>query len=96
LAAQGSEGPYLFDLLKKPTYLSAWKAMLAGESVPEWVSHYAKIFDGLATPSKSVIPLGSKTHDCGLAWGLLSNGGEESWLGYPDAAIQAAIKSGAQ
>jgi hypothetical protein len=83
--------------------------MLAGESLPEWVSHYAKIFDGLATPSKSVIPLGSKTHDCGgnelyvlfapggkLAWGLLSNGGEESWLGYPDAAIQAAIKSGAQ
>ena len=50
LAAQGGEGPYLFDLLKKPSYLAAWKGMLAGESVPGWVSHYAKTFDGPATP----------------------------------------------
>ena len=28
------DGPYLFDLLKQPAYLAAWKAMLAGESVP--------------------------------------------------------------
>ena len=49
LAAQGGEGPYLFDVLKKPTYLAAWKGILAGESVPDWVSHYAKIFDAPAT-----------------------------------------------
>ena len=117
LAAQGGEGPYLFDLLKKPSYLAAWKGMLAGESVPDWVSHYAKTFDGPATPSKSVA-VGSETYtlawvckayDCGdnqlnvlfspggkRAWGLLSDGGKESWLGQPDAAIQAAIRSGAQ
>lgn len=65
LAAQGGEGPYLFDLLKKPSYLAAWKGMLAGESVPGWVSHYAKTFDGPATPSKSVA-VGSETYT--LAW----------------------------
>src|SRR5215467_15921489 len=65
LAAQGGEGPYLFELLKKPSYLAAWKGMLAGESVPGWVSHYAKTFDGLATPSKSVA-VGSETYT--LAW----------------------------
>jgi hypothetical protein len=48
LAAQWGEGPYLF--LKTPSYLAAWKGMLAGESVPGWVSHYAKTFDGPATP----------------------------------------------
>ena len=37
--------------------------MLAGESVPDWVSHYAKTFDGPATPSKAV---GSETYT--LAW----------------------------
>ena len=116
LAAQGGEGPYLFDLLKKPSYLAAWKGMLAGESVPDWVSHYAETFDGPATPSKSVA-VGSETYtlawvckayDCGdnqlnvlfspggkRAW-VLSDGGKESWLGQPDAAIQAAIRSGAQ
>jgi hypothetical protein len=26
------------------------------------------------------------------AWGLLSDGGKESWLGRPDAAIQAGIR----
>ena len=89
--------------------------MLARESVPDWVSHYAKTFDGPATPSKSVA-VGSETytlawvckaHDCGdnqlnvlflsggkRAW-VLSDG-KESWLGQPDAAIQAAIRSGAQ
>ena len=56
-----------------PTYLAAWKGILAGESVPDWVSHYAKIFDAPATPSKSVAVGGEtyrlawvrKAHDCG-------------------------------
>ena len=73
LAAQRGEGPYLFDVLKKPTYLAAWKGILAGESVPDWVSHFAKIFDAPATPSKSVAVGGEtyrlawvrKAHDCG-------------------------------
>jgi hypothetical protein len=48
-----------------------------------------------------------KAHDCGdnqlhvlfspdgkRAWGLLITGQQRSWLGKPDAAIQAAIQSG--
>jgi len=65
LAAQGGEGPYLFDLLKKPTYLAASTGMLGGESVLDWVSYYAKTFDGPVTPSKS-LAVGSETYT--LAW----------------------------
>ncbi len=72
-AYAADDGPYLFDLLKQPAYLSAWKAMLAGESVPSWVSKYAKTFDGPSSPSKTVTvgeeayTLGwvCKAHDCG-------------------------------
>ena len=42
--------PYLFDMLKEPAYLAAWKAMLAGEHVPSWVASYAKTFDGPSNP----------------------------------------------
>jgi hypothetical protein len=110
-----ADAPYLFDLLKQQNYLSAWKAMLAGESVPKWVANYAKTFDGPSSPAKTIwvgtesYTLGwvCKAHDCGdnqlyvlfspgggKAWGLLVTGGNEKWLGRPDAAIQAAIKSG--
>lgn len=50
-----------------------------------------------------------KPHDCGgnevyalfspdarQAWGLLISGDQRSWLGNPDAAVQAAILSGVQ
>jgi hypothetical protein len=110
-----ADAPYLFDLLKQQSYLSAWKAMLAGESVPKWVASYAKTFDGPSSPAKTIwvgaesYTLGwvCKAHDCGdnqlyvlfspgggRAWGLLVTGGNEKWLGRPDPAIQAAIKSG--
>src|SRR6516165_5483177 len=89
LAAQGGEGPYLFDVLKKPTYLAAWKGILAGESVPDWVSHYAKIFDAPATPSKSVAVGGEtyrlawvrKAYDCGdnQLNVLFLPGGKRAW-----------------
>jgi len=65
--------PYLFDMLKEPSYLAAWKAMLKGEQVPSWVASYAKTFDGPSTPSKTVQLDGKayllgyvcKAHDCG-------------------------------
>lgn len=112
-----AEAPYLFDLLKQPSYLAAWKGMLSGESVPKWVSSYARTFDGPSSPAKD-ISVGAETytlgwvckaHDCGdnqlyvlfapggsRAWGLLVTGGQEKWLGRPDAAIKAAIKSGVE
>jgi hypothetical protein len=67
------QDPYLFDMLKEPAYLAAWKAMLKGEQVPAWVANYAKTFDGPSSPSKTVMVGGEaytlgwvcKAHDCG-------------------------------
>src|SRR5262245_38201083 len=61
----GGRRPISFRPLEEASYLAAWKGMLAGESVPGWASHYAKTFDGPATPSKSVA-VGSETYT--LAW----------------------------
>jgi hypothetical protein len=88
-AFAADEGPYLFDLLKQPSYLAAWKAMLKGESVPSWVASYAKTFDGPSTPSQYV-PVGAETytlgyvckaHDCGdnQLYVLFSTGGKKAW-----------------
>src|SRR5262249_3704870 len=115
LAAQGGEGPYLFDLLKKPSYLAAWKGMLeracpAGSAIMPRPSmgrpRRQRAWQWAANPTRS---LGrARRMNCGdnqlnvlfsaggkRAW-VLSDGGKESWLGQPDAAIQAAIRSGAQ
>lgn len=81
--------PYLFDMLKEPTYLAAWKAMLKGEQVPSWVANYAKTFDGPSTPSKTVT-IGSqayllgyvcKAHDCGdnQLHVLFAPAGKQAW-----------------
>ena len=89
LAAGEPEGPYLFDLLKQQTYLSAWKAMLKGETVPPWVASYAKTFDGPSSPAKDV-PVGGesytlgwvcKAHDCGdnQLYVLFAPGGTKAW-----------------
>jgi hypothetical protein len=112
-----AEKPYLFDLLGDDAYRNAWNAMLAGETVPQWVKRYAATLEGPSSPSSEVMVGGEaytlawvcKAHDCGgnelyvlfapggaQAWGLLIAGGNERWLGGPNAAIQAAIKSGVQ
>ena len=88
-ACGAEEGPYLFDLLKQQTYLAAWKAMLAGETVPAWVGKYATTFDGPSSPSKQV-SVGSETytlawvckaHDCGdnQLHVLFSPDGKQAW-----------------
>jgi hypothetical protein len=87
--AAEADGPYLFDLLKQQTYLSAWKAMLAGETVPAWVGKYAKTFDGPSSPSKTVSVGGEsdtlawvcKAHDCGdnQLHVLFSPDGKRAW-----------------
>lgn len=72
-AAEKTEGPYLFDLMKQPSYRAAWTGMLAGETVPEWVESYAKTLDGPAIPSINIQVDGKphllgfvcKPHDCG-------------------------------
>lgn len=72
-AFAAEDGPYLFDLLKKPAYLAAWNGMLKGETVPGWVKNYSRTFDGPSSPSKTVSVGGQphtlawvcKAHDCG-------------------------------
>ncbi|HMK40677.1 MAG TPA: Ivy family c-type lysozyme inhibitor [Methyloceanibacter sp.] len=81
--------PYLFDMLKEPTYLAAWKAMLAGEHVPSWVANYAKTFDGPSNPSKTVqlggkdylLAFVCKAHDCGdnQLFALFAPAGKQAW-----------------
>lgn len=112
--ALAEDTPYLHELLKTDSYLAAWNAMLAGETVPPWVT----TLKGPATPATTVSVGGEaytlawlcKAHDCGdnqlyvlfspdasKAWGLLiAGGGQRSWLGRPDAVMQAAILSGVQ
>jgi len=108
LAAQWGEGPYLF--LKTPSYLAAWKGMLAGSAIMPRPSmgrpRRQRAWQWGAKPTRS---LGrARRMNCGdnqlnvlfspggkRAW-VLSDGGKESWLGQPDAANQAAIRSGAQ
>ena len=88
-ATDKADGPYLFDLLKQQAYLSAWKAMLSGEAVPDWVGSYAKTFNGPSTPSKDV-PVGAdtytlawvcKAHDCAdnQLYILFAPGGKQAW-----------------
>jgi hypothetical protein len=81
--------PYLFDMLKEPSYLAAWKAMLSGERVPAWVANYAKTFDGPSNPSKTVTIGGKayllgyvcKAHDCGdnQLHVLFAPAGKQAW-----------------
>ena len=81
--------PYLFDMLKEPAYLAAWKAMLKGEQVPAWVASYAKTFDGPSNPSKTVnlggkdylLAFVCKAHDCGdnQLYVLFAPQGKQAW-----------------
>jgi hypothetical protein len=81
--------PYLFDMLKEPAYLSAWKAMLKGEQVPPWVANYAKTFDGPSNPATTVKLNGKdyllgyvcKAHDCGdnQLFVLFAPAGKQAW-----------------
>ena len=83
-------GEYLFDVLKKPAYLSAWNALFAGEKdVDAWLAAYAKTKDGPATPAETV-PVGGvkhqvnfvcKAHDCGdnRFTVIFAPGGTKAW-----------------
>jgi len=68
-----NDGPYLYELLKKPSCRRAWNAMVSGSpGVPTWVKAYARTFDGPSSASKTLaLPDGRyllawvcKTHDC--------------------------------
>jgi hypothetical protein len=88
-AADKPEGPYLFDLMKQPTYRAAWVGMLAGETPPEWVDTFAKTLDGPAIPmielsvgdASYALGFTCKPNDCAenQLYVLFSGGGAKAW-----------------
>ena len=89
LAADNQAGPYLFDLMKQPSYRAAWTSMLAGETVPDWVETYAKTLDGPAIPSiilqvdgkAHLLGFVCKAHECGenQLYVLFAPDGARAW-----------------
>jgi hypothetical protein len=89
LAAETPKGPVLGDLIKQPTYRAAWDGMLAGETVPDWITGYAKTFDGPPIPSidmavgNTSYELGftCKPNECGTnqLYVLFTKGGARAW-----------------
>lgn len=82
-------GPFLFDLMKQDAYAAAWKGMLAGETVPEWVESYGKTLDGPAMPALTVavsdesykLGFTCKPNDCGdnQLFVLFAPGAKQAW-----------------
>jgi hypothetical protein len=82
------EGQYLFDLLKQQHYLTAWKAMLKGETVPAWVKNYASTFDGPSNPSTAV-PIGNEVYTLGYVCQAHNCGGNELYVLFAPGGAQA-------
>ncbi len=89
VSAGGSE-PYLFDLLRKPSYLKSWNELFKGEKdVDSWLARYAETNDGPATPRRLVQSGGityevtdvCKTHDCGnnIFFVVFAPNGSKAW-----------------
>ncbi len=88
-AAEEPGGPYLFDLMKQPSYRAAWAGMLAGQTIPAWVESYATTLDGPPTPSIDVSVGGEaytlaftcKANECGdnQLYVLFSRSGAKAW-----------------
>lgn len=88
-SAKGAEGPYLFDLMKKPAYRMAWDGMLKGAKPPAWISVFRRTGNGVATPSTNTTIAGRnyelahvcKPHDCGdnRFQVLFAAGGSQAW-----------------
>lgn len=89
LDAWAQNGPYLFDLLKRPAYRQAWNAALSGADAPQWLTAFGRGGNGVATPSSTITIEGQtyevasvcKPHDCGdnQFYALFVRGGAKAW-----------------
>lgn len=87
--AQDPDGPYLPDLMKaEPAYLAAWKAMVAGETLPTWVDKFTKTQGAVAAPVTS-IPVAGQTYTLGWICEPHNCGGNEVYALFAPDARQA-------
>jgi hypothetical protein len=71
--AYGQSGPFLFDVLLKPSYRAAWEKLLKEvQPTPDWLVEFSQTFNGVAGPMKPATIDGKayelyfvcKPHDC--------------------------------
>jgi len=88
--SEDASQPYLFDLLKKPSYRKSWNELFKGEkNIDRWLAAYAKTKDGPATPRRFIPSDGimyetstvCKTHDCGrnIFFVIFAPDGSRAW-----------------
>lgn len=84
------DGTQLFDLLKQPAYLAAWKALLMTGKAPPWLATFATPSGEGVTPDASSIGIGTETYTMAEVWEahsggdnyfyvLFAPGGEKAW-----------------
>jgi hypothetical protein len=71
--AYGQSGPFLFDVLLKPSYRAAWEKLLKDvQPTPDWLVEFSQTLNGVAGPMKPATIDGKayefyfvcKPHDC--------------------------------
>jgi hypothetical protein len=87
VAADG--GPPLVELMIRPNYLTAYKAMIGTTTVAPWVVDFAKTLDGPPTPSTDLLAGGTiytlgftcKPNDCAehQLFVLFTGDGSKAW-----------------
>jgi hypothetical protein len=51
--AYGQSGPFLFDVLLKPSYRAAWEKLLKDvQPTPDWLVEFSQTFNGVARPKE--------------------------------------------
>ncbi|MGH6864984.1 MAG: Ivy family c-type lysozyme inhibitor [Methyloceanibacter sp.] len=88
LSAEQPPGPSLSDLMKYPAYVTAYKSMLTGETVPDWVGSYAETLDGPPTPSVEV-PVTNETYRMGFTCQPNACGDNQLYVLFTPEATQA-------
>jgi hypothetical protein len=89
-AAGAQDGPYLFELLKKPDYLRSYRSILHGAEQREvWLTSARGTPDGPSTPSRTIVLSGKrytlasvcKAHECDeyRLFLLFSENGKQAW-----------------
>jgi hypothetical protein len=87
VAADG--GPPLVELMLRPNYLTAYKAMIGTTTVPPWVTDFSKTLDGPPLPSADLFAGGTiytlaftcKPNECAehQLFVLFTGDGSQAW-----------------